>query len=198
MLEFFYCVSVLFNVATVSLLILISRRMTRNASTRPFENQQRSLPAFSQVGLEFSELRSRALEGLHFALAISEDADLDPFGVLLKKALEDEDAEVTKLKAGASSYDLVDWWKNQDGNDYDVLIYGSVVSKGYRTAFLEATLEYKARNISISPTVARPPSGDSQENLAIAVTSYLKREIDQALTKLTRYKALEELRAEIK
>jgi hypothetical protein len=174
----------LFFSATAFLISLKNRQELLCISRSLKQDMSRATNA-NQVGL--SEQPNRPLERLRIALAITEDAEYNPFRTLLHEALEKEDAQVIDIDISHLSFFT---------GDYDIVITGEVTSKGYRNIFHDACLECKANGTLLEAIVARPPQGDRQENLVVTVVTSLKRKVETTLSRSGRALALAELRGE--
>jgi hypothetical protein len=174
---FFSAAAFLISLKTRQELLRISRSLKQDASRATNANQ---------VGL--SDQANRPLERLRIALAITEDAEYNPFRTLLHEALEKEDAQVVDIDIANLSFFT---------GDYDIAITGEVTSKGYRNIFHDARLECTANGTLLEAIIARPPHGDRQENLVVTVVTSLKRKVETTLYRSGRTLALAELRGEI-
>jgi len=126
---------------------------------------------------------TRYLEGLRIAVAVSQDHPHPVFANLLKEQLLREDAAEVVLLAAPS-----------DG--FDVLITGTLTCNGYAEIYYQADLACQWAGAPLCSLVERPPHGDRPVNLAIELTTKVKREIEKLTSRSERRDAIRELRGD--
>ncbi|HWA84150.1 MAG TPA: hypothetical protein VG820_11975 [Fimbriimonadaceae bacterium] len=170
-----------------SLLALASLTLSAALAVRVrrLEEQLRSVERSAPTPVALPEPVSvHPLEGLRFALAISQDQAHAVFANLLKEHLLAEDAgEVALLAEGETP----DW------GGCDLFISGKVVCNGYAEIYYEADLTCHGPRGAICAVVERPPHGDRPVNLAVELIAKLKAELEKLERRDERRRALREL-----